>query len=146
MLASAWPEHEIFPAEERLLVQQAHLRPFGTNYLQGGEKDVWCLENVRRLWTAVKQDKLDADSPCLRFIFVILSKAQLRISTWRDPQELQDRCLDSTVVRSNEAVATLTWLRVVKASVTPAAYIQRGMRKPGSHELELTCSRMNSVI
>lgn len=37
MEASAWPEEEISAQNERLLLEVACLRPFGVNYLEGGE-------------------------------------------------------------------------------------------------------------
>lgn len=34
---STWPDLELFPLEERPLLQAARLRRFGVNYLQDGE-------------------------------------------------------------------------------------------------------------
>lgn len=39
MGTSAWPEEEISSQNERLLLEVAFLRPFGVNYLEGGELD-----------------------------------------------------------------------------------------------------------
>lgn len=49
MAAPAWPEHEICPIDERPLLQGAALRPFGVNYLQGGESYFRVPPMVRRL-------------------------------------------------------------------------------------------------
>lgn len=66
MSASAWPEKDEAPLDERLLVDAARLRLFGVNYLEGGELS---FAGETRAATLLQR--------AAHAIYIILSKLQL---------------------------------------------------------------------